>query len=122
VVLVGNWVRVGNAGTKGKSAVRIPHNSPPRATSRPAAQAAHHIDEPPLLIEHVVTADDFDGAPVVPGFIDDGILWACIRRLPNHMTLWCRIILQATKQPDTATLDDGLSNQAASSRRKTRED
>ena len=50
-----------------------------------------------LLIEHVVSADLDDGSPVVPGFVDDGIYWACVVRLPNARTLWRRIYLAETR-------------------------
>ncbi len=50
-----------------------------------------------LIIEHIVTADLDDGSPVVPGFVDDGIHWACVARLPNARTLWRRIRLSTEK-------------------------
>jgi hypothetical protein len=50
-----------------------------------------------MLIEHVVTADLDDGSPVVPGFVDDGIYWACVVRLPNARTRWRRISLAETR-------------------------
>ncbi len=50
-----------------------------------------------MLVEHVVTADLDDGSPVVPGFVDDGIHWACVARLPDARTLWRRISLAETR-------------------------
>jgi hypothetical protein len=44
-----------------------------------------------------VTADFDDGSPVVPGFVYDGIHWACVARLPNARTLWRRIRLSSEK-------------------------
>jgi hypothetical protein len=36
-----------------------------------------------LWIEYAETKDDeFDGSPVLPGFTDDGIFWACVTSLP----------------------------------------
>jgi hypothetical protein len=49
---------------------------------------------PPLRIEHIETADDrFDGAPIVSGYADDGVFWACAARRPCGRTLWRRIHL-----------------------------
>jgi hypothetical protein len=39
-----------------------------------------------LGIDYAVTEDDFNGAPVVPGFADDGEFWACVARLPGGKT------------------------------------
>jgi hypothetical protein len=45
-----------------------------------------------LRIEHVITDDDpLDGMPVVPGFSDDEIFWACVGPLPGARTRWRRI-------------------------------
>ena len=57
---------------------------------------------PPLRIAHCVTRDDvFDGAPVVPGYADDGIFWARVGHLPGGTTRWRRIWLDPI-QPDAA--------------------
>lgn len=49
---------------------------------------------PALIIEYAETADDaFDGSPMVPGFTDDAIFWACVARLPGGRTRWRRIHL-----------------------------
>jgi hypothetical protein len=47
----------------------------------------------PLRVVHVVTVDHFDGRPILPGFFDDGIFWACVERLPGGRTRWRRIYL-----------------------------
>jgi hypothetical protein len=45
-----------------------------------------------LRIEYAETKDDeFDGSPVLPGFTDDGVFWACITPLPGGKTRWRRI-------------------------------
>jgi hypothetical protein len=50
----------------------------------------------PLRIDYAITEDDFDGAPVVPGFADDGIFWGCVGPLPGGKTRWRRVYLQQT--------------------------
>ena len=50
-----------------------------------------------ILIEHVETNDLEDGSPVVPGFVDDGIHWSRVARLPNERTRWRRISLAETR-------------------------
>jgi hypothetical protein len=52
---------------------------------------------PMLIVEHVMTDDLDDGRPVRPGFVDEGIYWTCVRRLPNGETLWRRIRLAETR-------------------------
>jgi len=47
---------------------------------------------PVLVIEYAETNDDpIDHQPIVPGFTDDGIFWACVARLPGGRTRWQRI-------------------------------
>jgi len=58
-----------------------------------------------LAIEHAETVDDsLDGAPVIPGFTNDGIFWACVARLPGQRSRWRRIDLEtrAHATPPTA--------------------
>jgi len=44
---------------------------------------------PVLVIEYAETNDDpIDHQPIVPGFTDDGIFWACVARLPGGRTRW----------------------------------
>jgi hypothetical protein len=50
-----------------------------------------------MLIEYIDTVDLDDGSPVLPGFVDDGIYWACVARLPNARTRWRRISLAETR-------------------------
>jgi hypothetical protein len=54
----------------------------------------------PLRVDYVVTLDDFDGMPVLPGFITDDIFWGLVSRLPRGRTRWRRIELfqQTTTQ------------------------
>jgi hypothetical protein len=47
----------------------------------------------PLRIEYVVTTDDLDGTPVLPGLITDDIFWGVVARLPGGRTRWRRIEL-----------------------------
>lgn len=56
----------------------------------------------PLGIDYAVTEDDFDGAPVVPGFTGDGDFWACVARLSGGKTRWRRIYLQHTQHGSAA--------------------
>jgi hypothetical protein len=47
---------------------------------------------PFLRIEYAETKnDEFDSSPVLPGFTDDGIFWACVTPLPGGKTRWRRI-------------------------------
>jgi hypothetical protein len=41
-----------------------------------------------LIVDHAMTADLDDGSPVVPGFADDGIFWALVRRRPHAMATY----------------------------------
>lgn len=50
--------------------------------------------DPVIRIEHAVTDDLPDGSPTVPGFVDDGILWALVVALPGGRTRWRSISLQ----------------------------
>ncbi len=52
-----------------------------------------------LIVEHVVTTDLDDGAPVVPGFIDDGVAWRVVRRA-NGCTMWRRLFLSHSPATD----------------------
>jgi hypothetical protein len=45
-----------------------------------------------LRVDYVVTVDDFDGAPLLPGFVDDGIFWALVARLHEGRTQWRRTL------------------------------
>jgi hypothetical protein len=47
-----------------------------------------------IRIEHAITDDLPDGTPVLPGFVNDGIFWALVARLPDGRTRWRRICLQ----------------------------
>ena len=51
-----------------------------------------------IQIEHLLTDDLPDSRPTVPGFADDGILWARVASRPGGRTPWRRIYLQ----PNTA--------------------
>jgi hypothetical protein len=53
-----------------------------------------------MLIEYVETDDLEDGSPVVPGFVDDGIHWSRVARLPNERTRWRRISLAEIRAID----------------------
>jgi hypothetical protein len=46
----------------------------------------------PLLVDYVVTLDEFDGRPVPPGFMADDF-WALVAPLPGGRTRWRRIRL-----------------------------
>jgi hypothetical protein len=57
----------------------------------------------PLLVECVVTVDEFDGRPVPPGFITDDTFWRLVKRLPGGRTRWRRIeLLQPLTTPEAA--------------------
>jgi hypothetical protein len=45
-----------------------------------------------LCIEHIATVDMDDGQSLPP-YIDDGIVWWRVCRLPGSRTLWRRIYL-----------------------------
>ena len=45
-----------------------------------------------LTVEYVVTCDMVDGQPLPP-YIDDGVVWRVVRRLPDSRTRWRRIRL-----------------------------
>jgi hypothetical protein len=47
---------------------------------------------PSVIIEYVDTADMADGQPLPP-YIDDGVVWRMVRRLPDSRTRWRRIRL-----------------------------
>jgi hypothetical protein len=47
----------------------------------------------PLRVDYVVTVDDFDGTPVLPGFVTDEIFWGLVARLAGGRTRWRRISL-----------------------------
>jgi hypothetical protein len=47
----------------------------------------------PLRVEYVVTVDDCDGTPVLPGFASDEIFWAAVATIPGGRTRWRRISL-----------------------------
>jgi hypothetical protein len=36
-----------------------------------------------IRIEHAITQDLPDGTPILPGFVNDGIFWALVARLPG---------------------------------------
>jgi hypothetical protein len=56
-----------------------------------------------LRISYVVTTDDFDGMPVLPGFFTDDIFWGVVARLPGGRTRWRRIeLLQQTSIGEAA--------------------
>jgi hypothetical protein len=55
----------------------------------------------PLRVDYVVTVDDFDGAPVLPGFVTDEIFWSLVARLDGGRTRWRRIsLVQQTPFPE----------------------
>ena len=56
---------------------------------------------PSVIIEYVDTGDMADGQPLPP-YIDDGVVWGVVRRLPNNRTRWRRIRLSHTGQFDRA--------------------
>jgi hypothetical protein len=57
---------------------------------------------PFLRIEYAETKDDeLDGSPVLPGFTDDGIFWACVTPLPGRKTRWRRIRIECVRELNT---------------------
>ena len=56
----------------------------------PSASGADGV----VQIEHFVTDDLLDGRPTVPGFADDGLLWARVTSLPDGRSLWRRVYIQ----------------------------
>jgi hypothetical protein len=48
----------------------------------------------PLGVEYVITIDDFDGTPALPGFVNDETFWGLVARLPEGRTRRRRIYLQ----------------------------
>jgi hypothetical protein len=67
-----------------------------------------------IRIEHAITDNLPDGAPVLPGFANDGIFWALVAPLPDGRTRWRRIHLQ----PNTA-LPIGVADETVNHRRHT---
>jgi hypothetical protein len=80
------------------------HTPDSHASNTPAAEPSKVFDRPHhrpwqgspraygvLQIEHATTHDLPDGAPVLPGFVNDGIFWARVARLPDGRTRWRRI-------------------------------
>ena len=67
-------------------------------------------------IEYAITDDLADGTPVLPGFINDGIFWALVARLPNGRTRWRRIYLQQNMVRPLGVADETVKH----SRRHTR--
>jgi hypothetical protein len=54
-----------------------------------------------LRLDYVLTVDDCDGAPVLPGFANDEIFWAVAAKLPGGRTRWRRIsLLRQTTIPE----------------------
>jgi hypothetical protein len=47
---------------------------------------------PSVIIEYVDTGDMADGQPLPP-YVDDGVVWGVVRRLPDNRTRWRRIRL-----------------------------
>jgi hypothetical protein len=45
-----------------------------------------------LTIEYEITCDMVDGQPLPP-YVDDGVVWRVVRRLPDNRTRWRRIRL-----------------------------
>jgi len=73
------------------------------------------ITMPVLVIEYAETNDDpIDHRPVVPGFTDDGIFWACVARLSGGRTRWRRIHLEthARETPPAPRGNFGGANSA----------
>jgi len=64
----------------------------PNKTFDPANQVSCRLA---LCIERTTTADMDDGQSLPP-FIDDGIIWCRVCRLPGSRTLWRRIFLSAS--------------------------
>ena len=64
----------------------------------------------PLSINHVVTDDDFDGTPVLPGFLDDGIFWALAARLSDGRTRWRCIHLQTNTVLPIGVADETVNH------------
>jgi hypothetical protein len=61
-----------------------------------SSRASGSCNIPALRVEHCVTQDDpCDGRPVLPGFVNDELLWACVARLPGGRRWWRRIWLAA---------------------------
>jgi hypothetical protein len=96
---------------EGRATPPSPSASAPRSTAPISCR---------MLIEHVVTADLDDGSPVVPGFVDDGIYWACVVRLPNARTRWRRISLAETRAAGSPPRHTGISPVGRQSKAKER--
>jgi hypothetical protein len=47
----------------------------------------------PLRLDYVITLDEFDGTPILPGFATDEIFWGLVARLPGGRTLWRSVAL-----------------------------
>ena len=60
----------------------------------------------PLRVDYVVTVDDFDDTPVLPGFVTDEIFWALVARLSGGRTRWRRIYLQPNPALPTGVADE----------------
>jgi hypothetical protein len=60
---------------------------------------------PSIIVEYVDTADMADGQPLPP-YIDDGVVWRVVRRLPDSRTRWrCIRLSSQSSQPSRRRTD-----------------
>jgi hypothetical protein len=62
-----------------------------------------------LCIEHSITADMDDGQSLPP-YIDDGIIWWRVCRLPGNRTLWRRLFISSSSARPGAALPEDRSH------------
>jgi hypothetical protein len=68
---------------------------------------------PSVIVEYVDTADMADGQSLPP-YIDDGVVWRVVRRLPDNRTRWRRIRLSSSiHQYVGRKIAAALANEAA---------
>jgi hypothetical protein len=80
---------------------------------------------PSVMVEYVDTADMPDGQPLPP-YIDDGVVWRVVRRLPDSRTRWRRIRLSSSiyqyvgRKIAAALTNEAATEAPAQSRRRGR--